>query len=94
MIRFVVQIDLTEANIPAFEAYERIVLDLMPEHGGRLEQRLRGVDRRVETHILSFPSQSAFDAYLNDPRRTVHAEAWRTCGATSDRWEVAEIGQS
>lgn len=92
MIRLVVQIDLTDANVPAFEAYERIVLDLMPDHGGKLEQRLRGVGRPVETHVLSFPSQDAFDAYLNDPRRTRHAEAWRSCGARADRWEVTEIG--
>ena len=92
MIRLVVQIDLTDADLPAFEAYERAVLALMPDHGGRLEQRLRGVDRPVETHLLTFPSREAFDAYLNDPKRTALAAARRDCRMKSEAWEVSEIG--
>ena len=91
MIRILVQIDLAEADLPKFEAYERAVLALLPDHGGALECRFRGVDRPLETHLLSFPSSAAFEAYLSDARRTALAPAWRDCGAKAERWEVMEI---
>ena len=91
MIRFLVQIDLTEADLPAFEAYERAVLALMPDHGGGIERRLRNVDGAIETHLLAFSSAEAFEAYLNDPRRTALAPAWQACRAKAQRWEVREI---
>jgi hypothetical protein len=36
-----VTIDLTNANLEAFEAYEARVLPLLGKHGGRLEMRVR-----------------------------------------------------
>jgi hypothetical protein len=91
VIRFLVQIDLAEADLPAFEAYERAMLALMPEHGGVLERRLRSVDGAVETHLLAFSSAEAFEGYLSDPRRTAMAPVWQACGAEATRWEVTEI---
>jgi uncharacterized protein (DUF1330 family) len=91
VIRWLVEIDLSQADLAAFEAYERALLALMPDHGGKLLLRVRGVERAVETHLLAFPSQAAFDAYLADPRRQALSAAWRACGATATRWEVTEI---
>ena len=83
MLRLVA-IDLSNADIPAFEAYEEKVLALVPEHGGRLEMRVRSVDGRTETHLLYFPDEQAFDRYRSDPRRIALAPAWERCGARAD----------
>ena len=63
------------AKIPAsgvddFQAYEDAVLPLLPDHGGRLERRLRNADGTLEVHIVSFASRAGFDSFRNDPRRT------------------------
>lgn len=60
----------------ALIAYEDAVLDLVPEHGGRVVQRSRsdGADGRpLEIQLFEFPSAGAFDAYVHDPRRTALA---------------------
>jgi hypothetical protein len=67
------------ARIPAegvadFCAYEDVVLPLLPDYNGRLERRLRNPDGTVEIHILSFASDTDFQNYRNDPRRT--AQDW------------------
>ncbi|RST14396.1 N-acetyltransferase [Streptomyces sp. WAC05374] len=51
-------------------AYEERVLSLLPRHGGRLERRLRTADGLSEVHLLTFPSEDAYRAYLADPGRT------------------------
>ncbi|MET9799674.1 GNAT family N-acetyltransferase [Streptomyces sp. NPDC006368] len=50
--------------------YEEQALALLPRHGGRLERRLRTADGLSEVHLLAFPSQDAYRAYLADPERT------------------------
>jgi uncharacterized protein (DUF1330 family) len=68
----------------ALTAYEDRVLRLVPEHGGRVVHRARnsGVPRApgggadgqpAEIQFLDFPSQTALDAYMADPRRTALA---------------------
>ncbi|MGF2947333.1 DUF1330 domain-containing protein [Mycobacterium sp. Lab-001] len=60
----------------ALIAYEDRVLDLVPEHGGRVVQRSRsdGADGRpLEIQLFEFPSAEAFNAYMHDPRRTALA---------------------
>ena len=90
-MRLLVQIDLTDADIARFEAYETAVLALLPDHGGMLELRVRGTDRPIETHVLSFPSDQAFDDFVHDPRRIALAQDWVDCGARADRWGVVEV---
>jgi uncharacterized protein (DUF1330 family) len=56
----------------ALIAYEDAVLQLLPAHGGRVLQRARTngtEDGPLEIHVLTFPSEAALDAYMNDPRR-------------------------
>jgi uncharacterized protein (DUF1330 family) len=56
----------------ALIAYEDAVLQLLPAHGGRVLQRARTNDTDdgpLEIHVLVFPSETALDAYMNDPRR-------------------------
>ncbi len=53
--------------------YEDQVLMLLSDHGARVLQRVRTVDpsagRPFEVHVLEFPSQDAFDAYMENPNR-------------------------
>lgn len=60
--------------VDAAAAYEDAVLTLLPDHGARVLYRGRraaGQDPSLpaEVHLLWFPSQSAFEEYLADPRR-------------------------
>ena len=57
----------------ALAAYEDQVLDLVPEHGGRVVQRARSsgeAGQPVEIQFLEFPSATALDGYMADERRT------------------------
>ena len=61
----------------ALIAYEDQALELVAEHGGQVRARARtdGVDGApLEIHLISFPSDDAFAAYMNDPRRQAMAE--------------------
>jgi uncharacterized protein (DUF1330 family) len=58
-------------------AYEDRVLALVAAHGGRVRSRVRQVepgDGPYEVHVLEFPDQRAFDAYMADPDRLARAE--------------------
>lgn len=59
------------------ERYEDSVLAIVPEHGGRVVQRIRSTTDDAnprEVQIFQFPSQGALDAYILDPRRTALAD--------------------
>ena len=90
-MKLLVQIDLTAADLTAFEAYEAAVLPLLAEHGAVLERRLRAIDDSAETHLIDFPSPAALEAYLADPRRAALAPAWRACGAGASHSEVRDL---
>ena len=90
-MKLLVQIDLSGADLEAFEAYEAAVLPLLADHGGVLEQRLRGLDGLTETHVLTFPSPEARQAYLTDPRRLAQADLWTRSGACSTVLEVHDL---
>lgn len=91
-MKLVVQFDLSHADLRAFDIYEKAVLGFLHDHGGVLEQRLRAVDGCCETHILSFPDRSAYDAYIADPRRAARAPVLAACGAKARAWEATVIG--
>ena len=90
MLRLVM-IDLSAANVSAFEAHEAKVLALLKRHGGRLEARLCSLHRASEIHLVFFPDQSSFDAYLNDPVRQTALAEWERCGAKSISVEVERV---
>jgi uncharacterized protein (DUF1330 family) len=51
--------------------YEDRVLDLLPDHGARIDARARALEGPyTEIQILEFPSQQALDDFQNDPRQT------------------------
>ena len=59
-------------------AYEDAVLALLPDHGGRVLQRVRpvgGRDDPSEVQLLQFPGEDALDAFMADDRRTALRDA-------------------
>jgi len=57
-------------------AYEDHVLGLLPAHGARVRSRVRRAESGegpYEVHVLDFPDQDAFDAYMADPGRLARA---------------------
>lgn len=56
----------------AFAAIEDALIVLLQEHGGRLMSRLTDEPGLLEAHVVTFPSLSCFNAYVQDPRRSRH----------------------
>ena len=90
MLRLVT-IDLTQADLPAFERYEAEVLALAPKYGGRLEFRVRALDGSREIHLLYFPSDEAFERFRSDPARIEAQKHWSDIGAISSVTIVEEV---
>jgi hypothetical protein len=57
------------------------VLPPLREHGGRLARRLRNEFCTLELHIVSFPSDLAFQAYRSDPWRAAAVGLLETSSA-------------
>jgi hypothetical protein len=72
VITLVLIVDVPPGAVAAFLEYEDRVLPLLARHGGLLERRLRGGDGLTEVHVVSFPSQAAYDDYVGDPERLAH----------------------
>lgn len=85
------QIDLSQADLALFDAYEGQVLPLLANHGARLAERLRAIDGRSEVHLLHFPDADALDAFRADPARDALQPLWLRCGASSTLTEVARL---
>jgi uncharacterized protein (DUF1330 family) len=67
------------AAIPGREAllaqYEDRVLGLLPDHGARVETRVRALDGPfTEIQILEFPSEQSLQEFQSYPRRTELSE--------------------
>jgi uncharacterized protein (DUF1330 family) len=90
-MRLLVTIDLSDADITAFEYYERQALALLPAHGGMVGARLRSTDGRSETHLLHFPDSAALAEFLADPARQALRPDWDACGAKAMMVEVEEL---
>jgi hypothetical protein len=78
-------------GVKAFQAYEDRVLPLLNEHGGRLQRRLRNDVGTIELHLISFPSDIAFEKYRSDPRRTAAAPLLKRSSATFERLSLRDV---
>ena len=78
-------------GIEAFQAYEDKVLPLLKEYGGRLQRRLRNELGTLELHIVSFPSDVAFQKYRSDPRRAAVAHLLETSSAKLERLSLRDV---
>ena len=93
MLRLIT-IDLTQANLDAFERYEAEVLNLLPRYGGCVKMRVRTLDATTETHLLRFPDEDAFERFRSDPRRLALSVEWERCGARSAVQPVERVPRS
>ncbi|QGV79507.1 GNAT family N-acetyltransferase [Streptomyces ficellus] len=69
LFRLAVLLDYPPDAVADALAHEERTLALLPRHGGRLERRMRTGDGLSEVHLLTFPSEDAYRAYLADPER-------------------------
>ena len=90
-VTYALLVRLPVTGVERFEEYERGVLPLLDEHGGRLDRRLRSPDRLTEIHVVRFPSREAFAAYREDPRRTERAHLLAESGAEVELLEVDDV---
>jgi uncharacterized protein (DUF1330 family) len=75
-------------------AYENTVLAFIPDHGGRVVQRVRtdgSSGEPCEIHLIEFPSEADLDAYLQDDRRAALAEARTAAIARTEVLRVTPI---
>jgi uncharacterized protein (DUF1330 family) len=76
--------------------YEDAVLPLLADHGARVVyrgRRAQGQDEALpfEMHLLWFPSQDAYDAYLGDPGRSEVLERFGDVFTSKQAVELDEI---
>jgi hypothetical protein len=90
-ITYVLLVRIPPQGIEDFQAYEDAVLPLLPEYNGRLERRLRNPDGTVEMHILSFASDTDFQNYRNDPRRTAQSGLLEKSSAKRELFPMANV---
>ena len=82
-------------NRPGMETvlaeYEDAVLAMVGEHGGKILQRVRGDGRDgnpLEVHLYEWPSATAREAYMSDPRRVAMAAQRDSAIARTDIFVV------
>jgi hypothetical protein len=85
---------LPAEGVAAFAEYERRVLPLLGDHGGRLSRRLRSADGLVEAHLVDFPSAAAFASYRDDPRRAPDRGLLEESGSAIELLELYEVPAS
>ncbi|GIG89144.1 hypothetical protein [Plantactinospora endophytica] len=91
-LRLVAVLDVPAEHLAAFRRYEDLVLPLLAEHGGRLEQRLRTGDGCTEVHLVSFAGRDGYESYLADPRRAAYRQReLRGVELASRFLEVSEV---
>ncbi len=61
-----------------FDEFEAVAIPLIAEHGGELMLRIRPtaaafiahtIEQPYEIHVVSFPTETAFETFLKDDRR-------------------------
>lgn len=78
-ITLVVSVWLKNADIEAFEAFERRIAKIQARHGGRIERAIRleapGDNLPFEIHVVTFDSPAKLADYRADPEmKTLAAE--------------------
>jgi hypothetical protein len=82
---------IPKEGIASFLAYEDQVIPLQAEHGATLERRVRTADGTTEVHLIRFPSQTALDAFMDDPRRLGHRPLFDASGAAMEALVVQDV---
>lgn len=83
MLALHVQLTVRTSKALAYRDYEAACVRIMSAHGGRLLAAFRpegpAGDTFTEVHILSFPTEAAFQNYLSDPERLSLAPLQEEC---------------
>lgn len=87
-VQFILDIDLSGADIELFERYEDLALRLFAEHGGVVLARVRDVAELREWHLLRVPDRQAWEAFRSDPRRIEHTWLLDRANVAVQRYEV------
>jgi hypothetical protein len=87
-VQFMLDIDLSTADIELFDRYEDLALRLLAEHGGVVLARVRDVAERREWHLLRVPNRAAWEAFRSDPRRVDYAWLLERANVAVERHEV------
>ena len=90
-LTLVLLVKIPPDGIASFNEYEDLVLPLVKNHSGRIQQRMRTLDQTTELHILSFESQSGFDNFLADPRRERHRHLLQNSKAISELFKMEHV---
>lgn len=70
---FMLEIDLSAADIDLFDRYEDAALPVLEQHGGLVVARVRDDDESREWHLIRVPSRRAWESFRSDRRRLEHA---------------------
>ena len=79
------------AGVARFQAYEKLVLPLLADHGGDLQRRLRNADGTIEVHIVRFPSADRLARFRADPRRIAAAPLLTASAAVIEVFEAMDV---
>jgi hypothetical protein len=86
-----VQLDISNAEMGAFDEYEAEVLPVLGSHGGQVLERLRSIDGKIELHLLDFQGANDLEKFRADPDRAAPQELWLKSGASSSLTEVRRV---
>lgn len=81
-------VEMVPGHAEAGQRYEDAVLDLLPRHGGALEQRLRSRDGDTEVQVIRFASRAGLESFMVDPDRLAHRDA---VGAAAPTTRVLDV---
>lgn len=90
-VTYVLIVHVPAEGVELFQRYEAAILPLLPDHGGRLDRRLRSHDGQTEVHLISFPSAERFGEYREDPRRAQHSAWMDASGARVELYELTDV---
>jgi antibiotic biosynthesis monooxygenase (ABM) superfamily enzyme len=87
----VVTIDLSMANLAAFDRYEEKALSLLVAMCGTLQRRIQSRDTTTETHILHFANEDSFARFMASPDRAALHPEWLACGAKASLYFADDV---
>ena len=90
-LRIVAVVEMSDDDVDGGRRYEDLVLDLLPEHGARVERRLRTPDSRTEVQVLWFPSRETMEAIMAHPARLAAREELGAAAPTTRVYEVDDV---
>ena len=91
-MQYLIEIDLRNADVGAFDEYEVAALRVFEEHGGAVLARVRDEESLREWHLLDLADAGVWDAFQNDPRRLELGWLLARARVTATRHQVHTVG--